>query len=333
MKALQITGYGEIADNVENTEIPTPLINDDQVLIEIRSAGVNPVDYKIVKGAMKKIKTLNFPAPIGFDLSGIVVGVGQDITNLTVGDEVYARVPSDTPGTFAEFIAVDASVVVKKPGNITHNEASGIPLVGVTTVQALKMAGIKKGDSILIHAGSGGVGSFAIQYAKALGATVYTTTSSLNVEWVKELGADRVIDYKNENYLDVVSEVDIVFDTLGGSYSVDAFKVLKKGGFVVSIAGPIDGQTAKEWGLSLIPRLYLKLTGRKVTQRMKKKSAQYRYFLMSPDADQLNEISTLIEAGKIHPVTAKVFPLSEGVDALKFVETGRAKGKVILQVK
>jgi len=333
MKALQITGYGEIENNVRYAEISAPAIKENQVLIEIRSAGVNPVDCKIVKGAMKRIKTLDFPAPIGFDVSGTVAEVGRDVKNLVLGDEIYARVPSDAPGTFAEFIAVDASVVVKKPVHLTHNEAAGIPLVGLTTLQALKMAGLKKGDTVLIHAGSGGVGTFAIQYAKALGATVYTTTSTPNVEWVKKLGADRVVDYKKENYTDVLDEVDIVFDTLGGSHTVNSFKVLKKGGFMVSISGPIDSQTAKEWGLSPFVQFILRLSSRKVTAMMKKRSARYRFFLMNPDAAQLEEISSLIESEKIRPVIADVYSLPDGIKALQFVETGRAGGKVIIQVK
>ena len=194
MKALQITGYGDIKSNLTFNEVEKPSINDNQFLVEIHAASVNPIDYKIVEGIFKNFSKLSFPAPIGFDLAGVIVEKGKNVLNFEVGDEVFSRVPSESPGTFAHYIAVDKNVVTKKPDNMNFNEASSIPLVGLTTVQSFEKAKLKSGDKVLIHAGSGGIGTFAIQYAKAKGAFVYTTTSTKNVGWVKELGADRVFN-------------------------------------------------------------------------------------------------------------------------------------------
>ena len=192
MKALQITGYGDVKNNLVFSEVEKPTIKDNQVLIEIHSASVNPIDYKIIEGLLKQIRKLTFPCPIGFDVAGIVVERGSNVTNLKVGDEVYSRVPSKSPGTFAEYIAVDSDVVCLKPSNLNFSESASLPLVGLTTIQSFDKASLKSGNKVLIHAGSGGIGTFAIQYAKSKGAYVYTTTSTKNVEWVKELGADRV---------------------------------------------------------------------------------------------------------------------------------------------
>jgi NADPH:quinone reductase-like Zn-dependent oxidoreductase len=333
MKALQITGYGELKDNLALNEIEKPSISDHQVLIEIYAGSTNPIDYKIVEGIMKQVKKLKFPAPIGFDVAGVVVEKGKSVTHLEIGDEVFSRTPTDSPGSFAEFIAIDSEVVVKKPTNIDFYSAASVPLVGLTTVQSFEKARLKSGDKVLIHAGSGGVGTFAIQYAKAKGAYVYTTTSTKNVEWVKALGADRVIDYKKENYLDIAKDLDIVFDTLGGEYTIDAFKSIKKGGSVVSIAGDLDETTAKDLGLNKIIRLLLALKRWKITRQAKARSAHYYFVLMSPNASQLEDLKAMIENQSIKPIIDKVYPLSNAVEALLYQKSGRAKGKIVIGMK
>jgi len=333
MKALQIKGYGDIEINLAFSEVKKPAIKDNQVLIEVHSASVNPIDYKIIEGILKKMNKLTFPAPIGFDVAGIVVEKGIEVSNLQVGDEVYSRVPSESPGTFAEYVAVDSNVVSQKPSNMDFNAASSIPLVGLTTIQCFDKANLKSGDNVLIHAGSGGIGTFAIQYAKAKGAYVYTTTSTKNVLWVKELGADRVIDYKKENYLEIVKNLDIVYDTLGGDYTVDAFKVIKKGGTVVSIAGEVDNATAKELGLNGIIRFFLALMRRKITKQTKANSAFYKFILMKPNASQLNDIKILIEDQLIKSVIDKKFPFSDAINAILYQKSGRAKGKIVINMK
>ena len=333
MKALQIKGYGDIKSNLVFNEIEKPIISDNQVLIEIRAAGLNPIDYKIVEGLMKSVRKLTFPAPIGFDVAGIVVEKGKQVHHLKIGDAVFSRVSSDAPGTFAEFIAVDSSIVSLKPNNLNFIEAASLPLVGLTTIQAFNKVNLKEGDKVLIHAGSGGIGTFAIQYAKSKGAYVFTTTSTKNVPWVNELGADRVIDYKSEKYQDIVKNIDIVYDTLGGNYSVDAFNVIRKGGKVVSIAGEIDGETARELNLNSIIRFLLALKRRKITKQVKAKSAYYKMVLMQPNGKQLNEIKKLSESLSIKPIIDKTYSFSEIIDAFLYQKSGRVKGKVVVEIK
>ena len=333
MKQLFITGYGNIKNNLKFQEVSKPIIDNNEILIKIIAAGVNPIDYKIINGLLKRINKLTFPAPLGFDVSGIVVEKGSRVTNFEIGDEIYSKVSSDKPGAFAEYIAIDSSIVAKKPSKISFEEASSIPLVGLTTIQGFALAKIKKGDNVLIHAGSGGVGTFAIQYAKSKGAYVYTTTSTKNINWVKGLGADVVIDYKNENYLDIVKEIDIVLDTLGGNFTKDAFRVIKNGGKVITLIGDIDNETAKELGLNSFIRFLLSLKRMKIDKLKKKKSAFYRFVFIEPNAVQLNEITSLIESEKIKPVIDRVFSFEKTIDALQYLNEGHAKGKVVIKMK
>ncbi len=333
MKTLQIKAYGKLEDNLSFADITKPTVSKNQVLIEVYAAGINPIDYKIVEGALKALSKLTFPAPIGFDVSGVVIEKGANVTNFNIGDKVYSRVPTDFPGTFSEYIAVDANVVNLKPANIDFTEAAGLPLTELTTVQSFNKVNLKSGDKVLIHAGSGGIGTFAIQYAKSKGAFVYSTTSTKNLAWVKELGADRVIDYKTENYLDIVKDIDIVYDTLGGNYTVDAFKVIKTGGKVVSIAGEIDEESAKELGLNGVIRFILRLKSKKITKQALKKSAYYKFIMMTPSGNQLNDIKSLVENNKVKPVIDKIFAFSDAIDALVYQKSGRAKGKVVVTMK
>lgn len=334
MKSLRILGYGkDLAKLLEIQEVEKPTVNPNDVLIEIYAASINPIDYKIVEGILRMVSKLDFPAPIGFDVSGIVIEKGSNVKNFEVGDEVYSRVPNNRPGSFAEFIAVDSSVVTKKPATISFNDAASLPLVGLTTIQALQAGGLQKDSKVLIHAGSGGIGSFAIQYAKAKGAYVYTTTSTKNVAWVKALGADEVIDYSTQDYLKVVSNVDIVYDTLGKEYSLDAFKIIRNGGKVISIAGPLDDLSAKALGLNGLIRFILSLTNSKLNRLKKSKNASYRYIMMQPNATQLSEIKSLVEQNKIKPIIDKVYEFKDVIEALKYQASGRAKGKLVVKMK
>ncbi|SHG35156.1 NADPH:quinone reductase [Flavobacterium segetis] len=326
MKALQIVKYGEIKDSLSINEIARPSLKANDILVEVKAASLNPIDYKMVEGKLKDMISLNLPSTIGFDLSGIVVDKGSDVNNFTIGDEVYARVPQEQMGTLAEFVSVTSDLVAIKPKNSTFEEAAGLPLTGLTAIQALENIGIKKNDRILIHAGSGGVGSFAIQYAKVKGAIVYTTTSSKNVDWVKALGADRVIDYKTEDYKKVANNLDIVFDTLGGDYTFDAFEIIKDGGKVTTISGPPDEDTAKHMGIKdyNLPENLSKL--------IDKKSAIYKLTWMQPDVEQLNMISRMVEDGAIKPTIDLIYPFEDGIEAYLYLATGRAKGKVIVKM-
>jgi NADPH:quinone reductase-like Zn-dependent oxidoreductase len=326
MKALQITKYGAIKDSLSINEIKKPTITSNDILVEVKATSINPIDYKLAEGHLKDMVTLNLPSTIGYDLSGVVVETGGDVSNFEIGDEVYSRVPQEQMGTVAEFVAVTSDLVAKKPENISFEEAAGLPLTGLTAIQALESVGIKENDRILIHAGSGGVGSLAIQYAKAKGAIVYTTTSSKNVDWVKALGADRVIDYKTEDYKEVANNLDIVFDTLGDKYTFDAFEIIKEGGRVTTIAGPPDEATAKQMGMSdyKLPE--------KLSKLIEKKSATYKLTWMQPNATQLDTITAMVENGDIKPIVDLIYPFEDGIDAYEYLATGRAQGKVIISL-
>ena len=324
MKALQIVKYGDLKDSLAIGEIEKPSLKPNDILVAVKAASINPIDYKIVEGKLKDMLTLNLPVTVGYDVSGVVVEKGSDFLNFEIGDEIYARVPQEQMGTIAEFVAVNKELVSLKPENISFEQASGLPLTGLTAIQALEKVGIKESDRILIHAGSGGVGSFAIQFAKAKGAIVYTTTSTKNVDWVKALGADRVIDYKTENYNEVATNLDIVFDTLGGDYTFDAFGIIKEGGKVTTIVGPPDEETAAQMGMT-----DYKLPN-KLSKLIEEKSAVYKYTWMQPNAKQLNDIKSMVEEGTIKPIVDLIYSFEDGINAFQYLATGRAKGKVII---
>jgi len=326
MKALQIVKYGEIKESLSLNEIEKPSLKPNDILVEVKAAALNPIDYKMVEGKLKDMISLNLPSTIGFDVSGVVVEKGADVNSFEIGDEVYSRVPQEQMGTVAEFVAVNSDLVAKKPENVSFEKAAGLPLTGLTAIQALERVGIKENDRILIHAGSGGVGSFAIQYAKAKGAIVYTTTSTKNVDWVKALGADRVIDYKTEDYKEVANNLDILFDTLGDDYTFDAFEIIKEGGKVTTIVGPPDEETAKQMGITdyKLPE--------KLSKLIEEKSAVYKLTWMQPNAEQLKEITTMVEDRAIKPIVDLIYSLEDGIDAYEYLATGRAEGKVIISL-
>ena len=326
MKALQITKYGDLKDSLKFAEIDKPEISDSEILIAVKAAALNPIDYKLVQGHLKDMLQLDLPAGIGYDVSGEIVEIGSGVKDFEVGDEVFSRVPQEYMGTVAEFVAVDSKVVAHKPENVTFEKAASLPLTGLTAIQALEKVDLKKDDRILIHAGSGGVGSFAVQYAKAKGAIVYTTTSSTNLDWVKALGADRVIDYKNEDYKEVANNLDIVFDTLGNDYTFEAFDIIKKGGRVTTIVGPPDAESAKEMGMKNYEM------PEKLNKLIEEKSAKYRHTWMQPNAGQLKEIKEMVEDRTIRPIIDLVYSFEDAVKAFEYLATGRAQGKVIVSL-
>jgi NADPH:quinone reductase-like Zn-dependent oxidoreductase len=326
MKALQIVKYGNIEDSLVFNEVPKPIALVNDVLIEIQAAAINPIDKSIILGNLKGLLPIPLPSTSAYDVSGIVVEKGNEVSNFEIGDLVYSRVPQEQMGTLTEYIAVNSNAVSKKPSNISFEKAAGLPLAGLTALQSLEYAGIKENDKVLIHAGSGGVGSFAVQYAKAKGAYVYTTTSTSNVKWVKELGADRVIDYKTEDYKSIAKDVDVVFDTLGKKYSIESFEVVKTGGIVVSVVGPLDEASAKMFGMAdyKLPEELAKASS--------EKNAEYKFIFMHPNGEHLNKIKSLVEDGKIKPIIDKVYPFAESVQAFTHLAKGRAKGKVVIKI-
>lgn len=334
MKALKMIQYGDIETSLNFQQEAKPEPAAHEVLIKVHAASVNPVDNKILRGDFKAFSKVNFPAGIGRDVSGEVVAVGHAVAGFKKGDQVFSRVGEEHVGTVAEFVTVDADHLAMKPENLSHQDAASIPLVGLTSYQALiKIAKLKQGDKILIHAGSGGIGSMAVQLAKSYGAYVITTTSTKNVEWVKALGADQVIDYTKENYLDMLSGIDVVFDTLGGQYTLDAFKVIKHGGRVVSITGELDQQTAKEMGLNWLIRKLLGFKSRAITKAAKQKAAMYRMVLMKADGLQLSALSQLYQDKIINPVMDRTYSFEQSKEAFAYLATGRAKGKVVISLQ
>jgi len=326
MKALQIIKYGKISDSIDFNEVSKPTVQANDVLIEVKAAAINPIDKSIIQGNLQSLLPIQLPHTSAYDVSGVVVEKGNEVNNFEIGDLVYSRVPQEQMGTLAEFVAVTNAAVSKKPNNISFEEAAGIPLAGLTALQSLEAVNIKPGNKVLIHAGSGGVGSFAIQYAKAKGAYVYTTTSTSNVDWVKDLGADRVIDYKTEDYKSIVKDVDIVFDTLGKNYSLESFEVLRQGGRVVSVAGPLDEASAKMFGMAdyKLPSEFAKASF--------DKDAEYKFIFMHPNGSHLAQIKEMMEDNKIKPINDKVYPFNDSIEAFIHLATGRAKGKIVVKI-
>jgi alcohol dehydrogenase len=333
MRAFVLAGYGAISNNVRLAEIPDPVAGPGEVLIEIHAASLNPIDFKLVNGALKRISKYQLPRPFGFDASGIVLAVGAGANQFKPGDAVYARASRDTIGTFAEQIALAEKFVALKPTGISHAEAASLPLVGLTTLQGFERAGARAGQRILIHAGSGGVGTFAVQYARHLGLHVTSTTSSKNADFVKSLGADRVIAYDRENYLELGGDYDIVYDTLGGAFTIDAFKLVKRGGIVISLSGPPDRDFARREGAGWLVRIAVWLMGRKVYAAAERAGAAYCWFFTESNGAQLREIAALVDRGAIKPVIDREFAFEQLPEALTYLEAGRARGKVVLKVQ
>jgi alcohol dehydrogenase len=333
MRAFVLDGYGAIADHVRLAELADPVPGPDEVGIEIHAASLNPIDFKIAHGDLKRVSKYQLPRPFGFDASGVVTAVGGRASKFKPGDAVYARASRDTIGTFAEQIALGENLVALKPASISHAQAASLPLVGLTTVQMFGRAGAKSGQRILIHAGSGGVGTFAVQYAKYLRLHVTSTTSSKNADFVASLGADRVIAYDRENYLQQDGNYDIVYDTLGGAFTVDAFKVVKRGGVVISLSGPPDRDFARRERAGLLVGIVVWLMGRKVYAASAVAGARYEWAFTESSGDQLRDIAALVEGGAIRPVVDREFAFEQLPDALTYLEAGRARGKVVLKVR
>jgi NADPH:quinone reductase-like Zn-dependent oxidoreductase len=332
MKAFIIDRYGN-NDRVRASEMPAPELRDDDVLVQVRAASINPLDLKIRDGKLKLVLPYRLPLILGNDLAGLVVRTGSRVRGFKPGDEVYARTDTDRIGAFAELISIKEDSVAIKPAALNMEEAASIPLVGLTAWQTLiERANLTAGQKVLIHAGSGGVGTIAIQLAKYLGAIVATTTSTANVDWVKDLGADIVIDYRKDEFEAMLRDYDVVLDTLGGEVLEKSFQVLKPGGKLVSISGPPDPEFAKDMGLAWILRQVMRLLSYRIRRRAKLRRVSYSFHFMKPSGDQLREIAALIDSGTIRPMLDQVLPFESTKEALAYVESGRAKGKVIVKM-
>jgi len=333
MKAFIIDRYSK-KDPMRLGEMPEPKLRDDDVLVQVHAAGVNLLDSKIKSGEFKLILPYRMPLVLGHDLAGVVARVGSRVQQFKVGDEVYSRPPDHHVGTFAEFIAVNENDVALKPKNLTMQEAASIPLVGLTAWQSLiETANLKKGEKVLIQAGSGGVGTFAIQLAKYIGATVASTTSGANFDLVKSLGADIVIDYRKDDFERVLQGYDVVLHSQGAEALEKSLRVLKPGGTLVSISGPPDPAFAKGVGAPWFVRTIVRLISSRVRKSAARRALKYSFLFMRANGQQLLEIARLMDARVIRAVVDRVFPFESTNEALAYVETGRAKGKVVIRLK
>ncbi|HDR7737858.1 TPA: NADP-dependent oxidoreductase [Bacillus thuringiensis] len=332
MKAMIIDRYGKVPMCM--AEVPTPEINEYEVLAEIHAASINPIDFKIRDGKVKMLLKYEMPLILGNDFAGVITKIGSKVTRFKVGDEIYARPRKNKIGTFAEYIAIHEDDIALKPKNLSFEEAASIPLVGLTSYQALHdIMQLQKGQKILIHAGSGGVGTFAIQLAKIMGAIVTTTASEAGANLVTSLGADEIINYKTEKFEDILKNYDAVFDTIGGATLEKSFNIIKRGGNIVSVSGMPNARFGKEFGSGFFKTLLFSLASKKLTALEKKHNAQYSFLFMKPSGDQLRTIANYIEAGEIKPVIDRVFPFEDAQKAMEYSEAGRAKGKIIVKIK
>lgn len=331
MQAFFIERYGQ--DTGRLGQVPEPQVQAHEVLVQVHASSVNLLDAKIAKGEFKLILPYHLPLVLGNDLAGVVLRVGTEVRRFKPGDEVYGRPPQARIGTFAERIAVAEAALALKPSNLDMEHAASVPLVGLTAWQVLvETAQLKPGQKVLIHAGSGGVGTFAIQLAKHLGAFVATTTSSANVEWVKALGADLVIDYTRQSFDSLLHGYDLVLNSLDSATLARSLKVLKPGGLLVSISGPPTADFAREQRLSWGLKQVMGLLSHGIRRKARLAGVHYRFVFMRSSGEQLGELSRLIEAGAIQPVIDRSYPLASTAEALKYVAQGRAKGKVVIKL-
>lgn len=330
MKAFILERYGK-NQQLQLGDLPDPTMGPNDLLVKVEAAALNQLDAKIAAGAFKPILPYRPPLVLGHDVAGTVIAVGAKVKGFSVGDEIFARPQDGRIGGFAERIAIDAADAAIKPANISMAQAASLPLVGLTAWQLLvEHARIKAGQKILIHAGSGGVGTIAIQLAKSLGAHVATTASAANTALVKELGADVAIDYRSQKFEEQLTGYDLVLNSLDADTLARSLGVLRRGGKLISISGPPDPAFAREIGLNPILRFVLRLMSSGIRRKSRKAGVDYSFLFMRANGAQLAKLGELVEAGTIRPVVDRIFPFEQLNDAFAYLETGRAKGKVVV---
>jgi NADPH:quinone reductase-like Zn-dependent oxidoreductase len=336
MQALTFKRYGKSCE-IGLAEVPRPKPKPDELLVEVHAASVNPIDNMIPTGMFKAVLRQALPATLGSDLAGAVIEVGSRVTRFKPGDAIFANVfdlGPQVPGAMAEFAVVPEHVAALKPSNLSFVQAAAIPMVGLTAWQALReRANLQTGQKVFIPAGSGGVGSFAIQLAKQLGATVGTSTSAANLELVRSLGADQVIDYRAQEFEQVLRGYDAVLGTVRGEAIAKSVGILKPGGKVVSLVGSLDAAFARTRGLNFVLRWVFGLMSRKIMRLARQRDVAYSFLFVRADGEQLAQIGELLQTERIKPVIDKVFPFAQAKQALAYLAQGRAKGKVVVQIK
>jgi NADPH:quinone reductase-like Zn-dependent oxidoreductase len=333
MKALTFKRYGKSPD-IGFADVPRATLKADEMLVQVHAAGVNPIDNMIPTGLFKALVRFRLPATLGSDLAGVVIEVGSRVRRFKPGDAIFANIFDQGTGSIAEFAVVPERAAALKPANLDFVQAASIPMVGLTSWQALReRANLQADQKVFIPAGSGGVGTFAIQLAKHLGAKVGTTTSTGNVELVRSLGADEVVDYKKQAFEDVLRSYDAVLGTVRGDGLEKSIDILKPRGTMVSLVGPLDVAFARARGLNVVLAFAFGLMSRKIMRLAKRREVTYSFLLARPDGDQLAQIGTLLETQRIRPVIDKVFPFEQAKDALAYLAQGRSKGKVVVQMR
>ena len=328
MRAFVVSKYKQ---PIRELDVPGPSVGDDSVLVRVQAAGLNPLDEKIRAGEFKQILPYRLPLILGNDLAGTVIRIGAKVRRFKPGDEVYARVDKDRIGTFAERITVAEVDLALKPVSISIEEAGSLPLVALTAWQALVERGnLQAGQKVLIHAGAGGVGSIAIQLAKHLGATVATTASASNADFVRELGADTVVDYRTQEFEQILDGYDLVLDSLGGANLEKSLRVLNPGGKAIGISGPADPAFAREVGLNPVLRLAITGISSSIRRQAKKLGVNYEFLFMRASGDQLRQIATLVDDGALRPVVGRVVPFDQTIQALQGLEAGGIRGKSVI---
>jgi NADPH:quinone reductase-like Zn-dependent oxidoreductase len=328
MRAFVVTEYKE---PLREAEVAEPAVGERDVLVQVHAAGLNQLDEKIRLGEFKQILPYKLQLILGNDVAGEVLQVGAKVRGFKPGDEVYGRPDKDRIGTFAERIAVDEEDLALKPASASMEEAASLPLVALTAWQALVERGnVRAGQKVLIHAGAGGVGSIAIQLAKHLGATVATTVGSSNAGFVRDLGADIVIDYRTQDFEQLLSGYDLVLDSLGGENLQKSLRVLKPGGKAIGISGPPDPAFARQAGLNPVLRLAITALSSKIRRQARKLRVSYEFLFMRASGDQLRQISALVDDGVLRPVVGRVFTFDQTPEALQSLASGGIRGKAVV---
>ena len=328
MKAFTVARYGP--DTLQPSEVPVPTVGPRDVLIDVRAASINPLDKMVRNGEFKQLLKYKPPFVLGHDVAGVITQVGADVRTFTVGDEVYSRPRDLRIGTFAEFIAIDADDVALKPRSLTFEEAGAVPLVALAAWQALvDVAHVSPGQKVLVHAGAGGLGSTVIQVAKHLGAHVATTAHTNDLGKVRQLGADDIVDYTQQDFTDALSGYDVVLDSLGGLNLEKSLTVLKPGGLAISVVGPPDPAFAKQLGHPVLAP-GMAVLARKVRRQAKKLGVRYSFFFMRADGAQLKALAALYDDGALRPVLDRTFDFDQTLEAMAYVEHGKAHGKIVV---
>lgn len=332
MKAAILEKYASDGRELVIKDVPVPEVGDNEVLVNIKAAGVNPLDNMIVRGEVKLIVPYKFPLIMGNEFAGVVEKTGSKVDGFKKGDRVYARMPLDKIGAFAEYASVRADALAKIPDYLSFEEAASVPLTALTAWQAYELMNIQKGGKLFISGGTGSVGAMAIPIAKSLGLTVITNGSGDNEERVRALGTDQFIDYRKENYADIISGVDYVLDTLGEKELENEFKIMKNGGSLVSLRGLPNGEFAKRMGMPLYKRAAFMLAGKKYDKLAAKRGQHYHFIFVHEDGDGLKKISEIFSGKKVQTSVDEIFSLDDINKAMKKVASGRSKGKTIIRI-